>query len=76
MTLDEIIDIAGGYAALGQICGVDRSTVHRYRHTRDQLIPAKHARKVAEALGIPLCEVRPDLWPPRQRRKTAELVTA
>lgn len=63
MTLDEIIGRAGGPEALADIIGVNRATVHGYRHTKKQLIPAQHCRKVAEALDIPLHEMRPDLWP-------------
>jgi len=64
MTLDEIIERAGGKPEyLAEIIGVHRTTVIGYGHTRDRLIPPQHARKVAEALDIPLHEIRPDLWP-------------
>lgn len=77
MTLDEIIDRAGGADALAAIIGVHRSTVHGYRHTATQLIPAQHCRKVAEALDIPLHEIRPDLWPATPTAQPChDLVTA
>jgi DNA-binding transcriptional regulator YdaS (Cro superfamily) len=77
MTLDEIIARAGDADLLAAIIGVHRATVHGYRHTEKQLIPAHHARKVAKALGIPLHEIRPDIWPPRAKAGRAhDLVTA
>jgi DNA-binding transcriptional regulator YdaS (Cro superfamily) len=77
MTLDEIINRAGNEMILAAIIGVDRTTVHGYRHTEKQLIPAHHARKVAKALGIPLHQIRPDIWPPRAKaRRAHDLVTA
>jgi DNA-binding transcriptional regulator YdaS (Cro superfamily) len=77
MTLDEIIARAGGASALADIIGVHRATIHSYRRTEQQLIPAQYARKVAKALSIPLHEVRPDMWPPRAKARGAHnLVTA
>jgi DNA-binding transcriptional regulator YdaS (Cro superfamily) len=77
MTLDEIIALAGGTGALAAIIGVNHTSICGYRHTRRQLIPAEHARKVAESLDIPLHEIRPDLWPPAPTAQDAhDLVTA
>lgn len=60
--INEIIDCAGGLKRLADIVGVDHSTICGWRR-RDR-VPAVRARPISEKLGIPLQELRPDLWRP------------
>lgn len=58
--INEIIDCAGGLTRLADIAGVDHSTVCGWRR-RDR-VPTLRARPISEKLGIPLHEIRPDVW--------------
>lgn len=55
------IERAGGGAALGRAVGVSRYAVHLWARTG---IPAHRAGLVSRVTGIPLHEVRPDLFDP------------
>jgi DNA-binding transcriptional regulator YdaS (Cro superfamily) len=63
MTFDEIIEVAGGITNLGRAAGVDHSTVCGWRR-KGGLIPVNRAQAIHATLGIPLHEVRPDVWAP------------
>lgn len=61
MTLDEIIDRAGGVTRLAEIAGVDHSTISSgWRKTGR--IPVERALAIHDRLGISLHEIRPDVW--------------
>jgi DNA-binding transcriptional regulator YdaS (Cro superfamily) len=60
MEIDRIIEMAGGTTRLGELAGVDRTTVN-YWKTRAR-IPVERALVISKALGIPLHEIRPDVW--------------
>lgn len=63
MMLDEIIERAGGVTRLAEIAGVDHSTISSgWRRTGR--VPVERARAVSEGLGVPLSEIRPDIWRP------------
>jgi DNA-binding transcriptional regulator YdaS (Cro superfamily) len=79
MTIDEIAGVASDHLskdyrfvapinALAQITGVHHSTVCGWRRNAAQQVPVHHARTISKLLGIPLHEIRPDVWPPRGRR--------
>jgi DNA-binding transcriptional regulator YdaS (Cro superfamily) len=76
LTIDEIADRAGGVGKLAELLGVHWSTVCGFKRTRRALIPPHHARTIAEALDIPLHEIRPDLWPAPKKTKIHDRVTA
>lgn len=63
MTLEEIIVAAGGVSALATLAGVDHSTVAA-TWRRTGRVPVERARTISEKLGIPLHEIRPDIWHP------------
>ncbi|HEY1300811.1 MAG TPA: YdaS family helix-turn-helix protein [Stellaceae bacterium] len=63
MTLDEIIEAAGGVVKLADIAGVDHSTVIFWRRKSGR-VPVARAILIADRLGIPRCEIRPDIWEP------------
>lgn len=52
-----ILDRAGGVGALARRLGLDHSTVSGWT-----AVPAKHAPAVAAASGLPLHEIRPDIY--------------
>lgn len=54
------IEKAGGGAALGRACEVTRFAVNQWRM---QGIPAVRVGRVAELTGIPVHELRPDIFP-------------
>jgi DNA-binding transcriptional regulator YdaS (Cro superfamily) len=60
MEIDELIELAGGTAKLGKVAGVDRTTVNYWKAVNR--VPVKRALKINAALGIPLHEIRPDVW--------------
>ena len=63
-TIKEMAACAGSVVGLAKIVGRTHSTVCGWA-----VVPSGHARAIHEALGIPLHEIRPDLWaPPRRRR--------
>jgi DNA-binding transcriptional regulator YdaS (Cro superfamily) len=64
MDIQKIITLAGGLKKLGEIAGVDHSTVSGWK--RCSRIPPLRALKIHEALGIPLHEIRPDIWRPAE----------
>jgi hypothetical protein len=52
--------IAGGRGRLTDLataCGITHSAVYQWKK-----VPAEHARKVSEFTGIPLDQLRPDLF--------------
>lgn len=60
MEIDQIIDLAGGTTKLGECAGVDRTTVNWWK--RVGRIPVDRALRISDRLGIPLHEIRPDVW--------------
>lgn len=60
MTVDEIIELAGGVGKLAELLGVSHSAVCDYR--RWDRIPVARARTIHEKLGVPLHEIRGDVW--------------
>lgn len=70
MTLDEIIDRAGGVTKLAAIAAVDHSTISSgWRRTGR--IPVERALLIHEKLSIPLSEIRPDVWRPVEPSEAA-----
>lgn len=51
------------FRKLTEACG-EMSLYAVYRHCRGQKIPGESAIIYSKKLGIPLSELRPDLWPP------------
>ncbi len=51
------IEKAGGLSELARQLGVKRQAVFAWKR-----IPAERARKVSEITGIPLADLRPDLY--------------
>ncbi len=45
--------------------GRDPSRISRWL-SGDEIIPAELAKKLHVETGIPLCDIRPDLWEPAQ----------
>jgi len=76
LTIDEIAERAGGIGKLAEILGIHWSTVCGFKRTRAAQLPPRHARVVAEALDIPLHEIRPDLWPAPEETDIRHRVTA
>jgi hypothetical protein len=62
MDVEQVIAAAGGTIALAEAAGVDRTTVLYWR-SRGR-IPVERALRINEELGIPLHEMRPDVWKP------------
>jgi DNA-binding transcriptional regulator YdaS (Cro superfamily) len=60
--MPEIIQRAGGVTKLAAAVGRHHATILGWHR-----VPAEHAKAVAEASGIPLHELRPDLWEPPRR---------
>jgi DNA-binding transcriptional regulator YdaS (Cro superfamily) len=60
MDIEDIIRVAGGTTELGKAAGVDRTTVNWW--LRVGKIPPERAVKISDHFGIPLHEIRPDLW--------------
>lgn len=61
MSLDELIAAAGGVSKLADAAQVDHSTISAGWRRRD-CVPVKRAILINAALGIPLHEIRPDIW--------------
>lgn len=69
MTLADYLSKPGSTAvALGRRLDVSHSTILRWASGR---VPAERARAVSDATGIPLHELRPDLFDPPQRVEAA-----
>lgn len=56
---ERAIATAGGSAALAKLIGVNRWAVHQWKRSG---IPANRLPAVARITGIPMSELRPDLW--------------
>lgn len=61
VTLEMLIELAGGASKLAQIAGVDRATV-RVSWRRAGQVPVAHVRAISDALDIPPHLIRPDVW--------------
>ncbi len=56
------------YRALTELCrGISLYSI--YRHCQGNKITAEAAVLYSNAFGIPLSELRPDLWPPEEGAK-------
>lgn len=78
--LQQAIDAAGGVTRLAEFLGLrSKSSVTNWKRRTGQ-VPAGHARAVSKITGIPLHELRPDIYeaPRRARRpsKQPERVSA
>ena len=51
------------YRQLARKCGVTLNMMYRHCHGKNNRIPAEMAVVYSRELGIPLCQMRPDLWP-------------
>jgi DNA-binding transcriptional regulator YdaS (Cro superfamily) len=60
-TIDELAGLAGSLTRLAEIAGVNYSTVAT-SWKRKGRVPAERAQAVSDGLGVPLHEIRPDLW--------------
>src|SRR6185437_12204503 len=70
MELDQIINAAGGIGPLAALAGVQYATVSvSWRRTGK--VPVERAWVIHEALGIPLHELRPDVWRPVNNEEPA-----
>lgn len=69
MTIDELINHAGGVSALARAAGCDHSSIYGWRETGR--VPISRVRRLARRLRLPLCELRPDVWPPKSRPEHA-----
>lgn len=56
------IELAGGQAALAEICGCKRQNIHQALQNGRGL-PAAYVERVSEKLDIPKHILRPDLFP-------------
>lgn len=52
------VELAGGQAALARELKITRSAVHHW-----DVVPSQQAGRVSAITGIPLHELRPDLFP-------------
>lgn len=52
----------GTQARLASVCDVSAPSIHD-RRRRGTEVPAEWARRIHDDSGIPLHEMRPDLWP-------------
>jgi DNA-binding transcriptional regulator YdaS (Cro superfamily) len=57
--LDAVIAIVGSGAELARRLGVNKTAISQWRKRE---IPVKRARDVSRISGIPLHELRPDVW--------------
>ena len=57
LTVQGVIGVAGGKAAVARACGVTIQSVAKW----GRRIPARHAMTVAIMAGLPLGIVRPDM---------------
>lgn len=55
MTVDEIIERAGGVSKLGALIGVDHSTVSGWK--REGRVPSERAILIHELMDIPLADI-------------------
>lgn len=56
------VDMVGGHAAAGAICGCSRQNIHQLIGANSQC-PAGYVRVLSEASGVRRCDLRPDLYP-------------
>ena len=57
-SLHELLMRRGRVKAIADALGIRTQAVSQWRR-----VPAEHAIVIADKLGIPLHELRPDLWP-------------
>lgn len=55
----ELLSRHGRGAQIAAALGMTRQAIYQWRQ-----IPAEKASVISKALGLPLHELRPDLWPP------------
>jgi hypothetical protein len=60
-TLDEIVARAGSVTKLAAVAGVHQTTISAAWRRKGR-VPVDRCRRVHDALGIPLHELRPDVW--------------
>lgn len=68
--LERAVALAGGQSALARICGVSQPSVWAWLKN-DKPLPAEHVLKVEAATGVSRSDLRPDLYPLRERRRSA-----
>ena len=59
--LIDLIKVAGSQEKLASSVGLSQQAISRWLKT--DRVPAEHARKVADATGIPTHRIRPDIFP-------------
>lgn len=62
ISVDDLIERAGGVVSLAHAAEVDRVTVYGWR--RRGRVPPDRAQLIQRNLGIPRSLLRPDLWEP------------
>lgn len=63
MSIDELIRRANGVTRLAEIAGVRHPTISAGWRRSGQ-VPVARVRRISAALGIPMHELRPDVWHP------------
>ena len=64
LALNKAIDVAGGQADLSEKIGLKRTSSNiGIMVNRDKKASAKYAAKISAATGVPLHELRPDIFP-------------
>lgn len=63
-SVSEIVALAGGNSVIGRAVGVTPQAVSQW--IAAESIPASKVGRVAAMAGVPIHEVRPDLFPPPQ----------
>lgn len=69
--VDVAIDAAGGTKATADLTGVSLQAVTNWR-ARGQ-IPPQHCHSVSVSSGIPMHELRPDVFPAPEEQERSEL---
>jgi hypothetical protein len=69
--VSQVAEAAGGLLALGEKLGIDRSAPYHWRR-----IPSHHVRKISVITGIPLHELRPDLYEKPKRKSYGKALNA
>jgi hypothetical protein len=69
ITVQALIDKAGGVVPLGKRLGVARTTVLDWK--KNNLIPGSRIVQISQALDVPACDLLPIVQGPRSSRVAA-----